>query len=66
MFGKWKKILKKPDTEKEESLREQIDREGGLDKTDVPAMLLSAFLVFLPVALVVLAVFVGLAFLLIH
>ena len=57
MFGKWKKILKKPDPAKEAELREQIDREGGLEKGDLPAMLLSAFLVlFVPFLLIVLVV----------
>ena len=52
------KRLKKPDLKKEQTLRETIDNEGGLDKKDVPAMILSAMLVIMPVAIVVLLVMV--------
>ena len=62
LFGKLKG-LKKPDPEKEQKLREEIEEMGGLEKKDVPAMLLSAFLVILPVAFVVLGLFCLLAFL---
>jgi len=57
--------LKKPDREKEAKLREEIEKEGGLEKGDLPAMLISAFLVIMPVALIVLAVLVLLVFLII-
>lgn len=50
-FEKWKKAFKKPDKQAEQALREDIDREGGLEKGDMPAMLISAFLVILPVAI---------------
>ena len=56
LFGKKLKVIKKPDKEKEKELREQIEAEGGLEKKDMPAMIISAFLVFIPVA----AVFLGL------
>lgn len=47
----WKKIPKEINTEKEEKLRQE-----PLEKGDVPAMLLAAFIsLFLPVLLLVLA-----------
>ena len=52
------KRLKKPDLEKEQTLRDTIENEGGLDKKDVPAMILSALLVIMPVAIVALLVMV--------
>ena len=63
LFGKKLKLIKKPDKEKEKNLREQIDAEGGLEKKDMPAMIISAFLVFLPVAAVALGLIVLLAWL---
>jgi hypothetical protein len=52
------KRLKKPDPQKEQTLRDAIENEGGLDKKDMPAMILSALLVIMPVAIVVLLVMV--------
>ena len=52
------KRLKKPDLQKEQTLRDTIENEGGLDKKDVPAMILSALLVIMPVAIVALLVMV--------
>ena len=63
-FEKWKKAFKKPDKEAEQQLREDIANEGGLDKKDVPAMLLSAFFVIFPVAVVALLVLCLVAWLL--
>ncbi|MBO5869392.1 MAG: hypothetical protein J6Q89_01460 [Clostridia bacterium] len=54
----FRKRLKKFDPEKEKTLREQIEAEGGLEKNDGLAMVLSALLVFLPIALVILLVLV--------
>ena len=62
LFDKLKK-LKKPDPKKEQELRNEIEEMGGLEKKDVPAMLLSAFLVILPVAVVILGLFCLMAFL---
>lgn len=54
------KMIKKPDKEAERKLREDIANEGGLEKGDVPAMIISAFLmIVLPIA----AVLGGLGFL---
>lgn len=54
-FGeKFKKIFKKPDKEKQKKLREDIESGGGLEKKDLPAMILSAYLVIIPVALIAL------------
>ena len=61
-MGVFQKI-KKPDTETEERLFRQIEETGGLEKEDVKAMILSALLVFVPLAAVVLGLFVLLAFL---
>jgi len=58
----WKR-LKKFDPEKEKELRNQIEAEGGLEKGDGLAMVLSALLVFLPAALLTLGVIVLIAFL---
>ncbi len=52
----FRKKLKKPDPEAEQRLRNEIDEMGGLEKNDVPAMLISAFLVILPVAIGVLLI----------
>ena len=52
------KRLRKPDLEKEQTLRETIENEGGLDKKDVPAMIISALIVIMPVAILALLVMV--------
>lgn len=57
----WKR-LKKFDPEKEKELRDQIESEGGLEKGDGFAMVVSALLVFLPAALLALGVIVLIAF----
>ena len=49
----WRR-LKKPDAEKEKQLREQIEEQGGVGKRDTFALILSALVVILPVALLVL------------
>ncbi len=55
LFGKKLKILKKPNKEAEQKLREEIEKEGGLEKNDLPAMVISAFLVILlPIAVLLL------------
>jgi hypothetical protein len=59
----FRKKMKKFDPEKEKTLREEIEAAGGLEKKDIPAMLISAFLVFMPVALLVLGLFALVAFL---
>ena len=58
------KRLKKPDPKKELELHEEIEKDGGLEKKDIPAMIISAFLVFLPISLGILLVLGLLAFLL--
>lgn len=63
LLGKKLKLIKKPDKEKEKELREQIEKEGGLEKGDMPAMIISAFLVFIPVAAVALGLIILLAWL---
>lgn len=54
MFSKLKRVVKKDNSEKEEKIREDIRNEGGLEKKDIPAMLISAYLVILPICLVIL------------
>lgn len=51
-----KRIFKKPDKEKEERRRQEIN-EFGLEKKDLPAMILSAYLVILPIAAGILILF---------
>ncbi len=63
LFGKKLKLLKKPDPEKEKKLREQIEEEGGLEKGDIPAMIISALLIIVPIALVLLLLFLAIGFL---
>lgn len=60
LFGK---KLKKPDPEAEKKLREDIENAGGLEKKDLPAMILAAYLVIIPVVAVLLFLFVLLAYL---
>lgn len=62
MFGKIKKILKH-DPERERELLEEIEREGGVEKKDMPAMILSAYLTIIPVVVAVLLLFVLVAYL---
>ena len=54
----WKSRLKPDDPEKREKLKDQLEREGGLEKHDMLAMILSALAVFLPAALGVLLLLV--------
>ena len=63
LFEKFRK-LKKFDPEAEQKLRDEIEEMGGLDKKDVPAMLISATLVILPVVLIVLGLMCFFAWLL--
>lgn len=51
LFGRKLKLIRKPNPEAEKKLREDIESEGGLDKKDIPAMLLSAYLVIIPAVL---------------
>ena len=51
-----KRVFKKPDKEKEQELNKNIN-EYGLEKKDLPAMILSAYIVFIPIALIVLGLF---------
>ena len=63
MFKKFKKVLKKYDPEREAQLREQIEREGGIEKKDMPAMILSAYLTIIPIVLGILLLFALVAYL---
>ena len=58
------KRLKKPDPEAEQKLRDEIEADGGLEKNDVAAMIISAMLVILPVTGVLLLLICAVVFLL--
>ena len=62
----FRKKLKKFDPEKEKELRDEIEANGGLEKQDLPAMIISALLVFMPVAILILGLFALMAFLFIR
>ena len=49
--------LKKYDPKKAEALADGIHRGGGMEKGDLKALILSAFMVFLPIALGILLLF---------
>lgn len=53
------KNLKKPDPEAEQRLLDEIEAYGGLEKNDVAAMIISAMLMILPVAAILLLLIVG-------
>ena len=61
LFEKFRK-LKKYDPDAERKLREDIESAGGLEKNDALAMILSALLVIMPIAVVILLLFVLAAF----
>lgn len=61
LFEKFRK-LKKYDPDAERKLREDIEAAGGLEKNDALAMILSALLVIMPIAVVILLLFVLAAF----
>ncbi|MBE6943166.1 MAG: hypothetical protein E7453_02740 [Ruminococcaceae bacterium] len=60
LFGK---KLKKFDPKKEQSLRDEIEANGGLEKNDLAAMIISALLVLLPVGVIILVILAVFAFL---
>lgn len=51
------KFFRKIDPEKEKKLREELEREGGIEKKDMPAMIFSAYLVIIPAVALVFLVF---------
>lgn len=51
---RWWKRLKKDNSEKLEAFREELDKEGGVDKKDTFAMIVSAMLVFMPIVILIL------------
>lgn len=59
----FRKKLKDYDPEKEAELKNEIEAGGGLEKGDKLAMLISAFLVFIPATLLIMAVFALIAWL---
>ena len=62
MFNKIKRILKfNPNREKE--LRNEIEESGGIEKKDMSAMVLSAYLTIMPIVVGVLLLFALIAYL---
>ncbi len=57
------KKLKKPDPEAEQKLFDEIEAYGGLEKNDLPAMIISAMLMILPIVGLLLLVICAFAFL---
>ncbi len=55
--------LRKFDPERERELRDGIEAAGGLEKNDLKAMILSALIVILPIALGILLLFALVAWL---
>ena len=43
--------MPKPDKNAEKNLNQEIEENGGLEKKDLPAMIISAYLVFLPIVI---------------
>ena len=62
LIGRLRK-LRKYDPERERELRDGIEAAGGLEKNDLKAMILSALLVIMPVALGILLLFALVAWL---
>lgn len=62
LIGRLRK-LRKYDPERERELRDGIEAAGGLEKNDLKAMILSALIVILPVALGILLLFALVAWL---
>lgn len=62
IFDKLKK-LKKYDPKAEQELYDEIQASGGLEKNDLLAMILSALLVIMPVAVLLFLLIVAFAFL---
>ena len=62
MIGKIKRVIKH-DSARDGALREEIERGGGIEKKDIPAMVLSAYLTVIPVIILVLGVFALIAYL---
>lgn len=62
MFNKIKRILKfNPNREKE--LRNEIEENGGIEKKDMSAMVLSAYLTIMPIVIGILLLFALIAYL---
>ncbi len=53
--------LKKDNSEKEEILKQELEAEGGLEKGDMTALILSSLIVIVPICLVLLLVLVAVA-----
>ena len=65
MVGKIKRIIRY-DPAREEELRSEMERDGGVDKRDVSAMILSAYLTVIPVITLVFLAFALIAYLFVN
>ena len=63
IFKNFKRIFGKVDKSKEEEIRNEIDEYGGIEKKDLPAMIISAYIVIIPIAVLALSVIALLAWL---
>lgn len=63
LFDKLKQIFKKKRTPEEQEAFDRELEENPLEKKDMPAMILSAYLVIIPVVIGVLALFALVAYL---
>lgn len=50
--------LKKYDPEKEKAFKEELEKNGGLEKNDMKAMILAGLITFMPLALVLFGIIV--------
>ena len=66
LFGKLRKNLKKFDPEKERQFRDELEENGGLEKNDLKALIVSAMVVIMPVAIILLLVMALFAALMFH
>ena len=61
-MNKIKKILKR-NPKREEEITNEIERGGGIEKKDMSAMLLSAYLTIMPVVILIMATFILISYL---
>ena len=65
LFNNLRRIFSKPDKQKEDERKREIDKLG-LEKNDIPAMILSAYAMLLPMAFLVLGTIAIVAYLFVN
>ena len=65
LFNNLRRIFSKPDKKKEDERKREIDKLG-LEKNDIPAMILSAYAMLLPMAFLVLGTIAIVAYLFVN